>query len=290
MTNVWCGNPASFTIRSILALPVKWGTSNLPPLIASTFGSVDQTKCLTPASLAARTAAVACLSSSAPASRKLVTRKTPCASSNAALRVSGRFKSASTTSSPSLRCLSGLRVRARTLNPSLACRARTTPPPCCPVAPITATNFLLLDDMSVPRCSSLSQSLSRNTLLPKTCESVADAQKHDGPQHRHDESQRQAARKHQYVNEQDVDDDRSEQGQREWDVAIDQEQDRRNDLEQKYRDQIMGDKERPNELAGGSGRWRGGNEVEKAVQSEDKKDESKKETGNDNGCFHVMIS
>ena len=89
-----------------------------------------------------------------------------------------------------------------------------------------------------------------NTLLPETRESGADAQKHNDPQHRHDERQRQTARKHQYVNEQNVDDDRSEQRQREWDVAIDQEQDRRNDLEQKYRDQIMRDKERPDELAG----------------------------------------
>ena len=60
------------------------------------------------------------------------------------------------------------------------------------------------------------------------------------------------------VNEQDVDDDRSKQGQREWDVAIDQEQDRRNDLEQKYRDQIMGNKKRADELAGRSGRRRAG--------------------------------
>src|SRR5439155_22406263 len=44
----------------------------------------------------------------------------------------------------------GLRVRARTLNCPWACRARTTAPPCCPVAPITAISFLLLDDMSVP--------------------------------------------------------------------------------------------------------------------------------------------
>src|SRR6266852_6387127 len=141
MTNVCFANPASFTIRSILAFPVKCGTWSLPPLIASTSGSVDQTKCLTPASLAARTAAVACLSSSVPFSRKLVTRKTPCASSNAALRVSGRFKSASTTSSASSRCLPGFRLRARTLNWLLACRARTTPHPCCPVAPITAISF-----------------------------------------------------------------------------------------------------------------------------------------------------
>src|SRR6266851_3682858 len=150
MTNVCFGNPASLTIRSILALPVKWGTWNLPSLIASTLGSVDQTKCLTPASLAARTAAIACLSSSVPSSQKLVTRNMPGAPSNAALRVSGRFKSASTTSAASSRCLPGLRVSARTLNWPLACRARTTAPPCCPVAPITAISFLLLDHISIP--------------------------------------------------------------------------------------------------------------------------------------------
>src|SRR5712692_771216 len=149
MTNVWFAKPASFTIRSTLALPVKWGTWNLPPLIASTSGSVDQMKCLTPASLAACTAAVACLNSSVPFSQKLVTRKTPCAPSNAALRVSGRSKSALTTSSARSRCLPGLRLRARTLHWPLACRARTTPPPCCPVAPITAISFFLVDNMSI---------------------------------------------------------------------------------------------------------------------------------------------
>src|SRR6202007_3287934 len=140
-----------------------------------------------PASFAACTAAVSCLTSSIPP-QKLVTRKTPCAPSNATLRVSGRFKSASTTSSASSRCLPGLRLRARTLNSLLACRARTTPPPCCPVAPITAISFLLLDDISVPRCSLLTQSLSRNTLLEETGESGTDAEEHNEPQYRHDES------------------------------------------------------------------------------------------------------
>ncbi len=72
----------------------------------------------------------------------------------------------------------------------------------------------------------LPQPLRRNTLLPKTGESGADAQEHNDPKHRHDESQRQTAWKHQYVNEQDINDDRSEERQREWDVAINQEQDR----------------------------------------------------------------
>ena len=105
------------------------------------------------------------------------------------------------------------------------------------------------------------QPLSRNARLQEPIESVTDAQKHNDPQHRHDESQRQTAREHQYVNEQNVNDDRSEERQREWDVAINQEQDRRNDLEQKYRDQIVGNKKRPYELASRSGRRRAGNEV-----------------------------
>jgi hypothetical protein len=146
--------------------------------------------------------------------------------------------------------------------------------------------------MSIPRffvSISLSQLLSGNALLEKTGEGGTDAQKHNDPQHRHDESQRQTARKHQYVNEQNIDDDRSEQRQREWDVAIDQEQDRRNNLEQKYRDQIMGDEERPNELTGSSRGRSCGNEVEEAVQSEDEKDQAEKETGDDSSDFHVKI-
>jgi len=50
-------------------------------------------------------------------------------------------KSASTTSSASSRCWPGLRVRARTLNCPPTCRARTTAPPCCPDAPITAISL-----------------------------------------------------------------------------------------------------------------------------------------------------
>jgi len=56
----------------------------------------------------------------------------------------------------------------------------------------------------------LPQPLRRNTLLPKTGESGADAQEHNDPKHRDDESQRQTAREHQYVNKQNVNDDRSE--------------------------------------------------------------------------------
>jgi len=135
----------------------------------------------------------------------------------------------------------------------------------------------------------LSHDLNCDALLQEPIKRGANAQEHNDPEHRHDQSQRQTAREHQYVNEQNVDNDRSEQRQRERDVAINQEQDRRNDLEQKYRDQIMGDKERPDELASRSGWRRGGNEVKEAVQSKREKDQAEKETGDDSGCFHVKI-
>src|SRR6267142_1018584 len=83
------------------------------------------------------------------------------------------------------------------------------PSACCPVATITAINFLLLNDMSILWffvTISLSQLLSCNALLEKTGEGGTDTQKHDDPERRHDESQRQTARKHQDMNEQNVDD------------------------------------------------------------------------------------
>ncbi len=67
------------------------------------------------------------------------------------------------------------------------------------------------------------------------------------------------------MKEQNVDDDRSEQGEGERDVAIDHEQDRRDELEEKYHNQIMGDKERSHKLPGGSGRKRRGRQDSSGV-------------------------
>src|SRR5437899_2987181 len=135
----------------------------------------------------------------------------------------------------------------------------------------------------------LPQPLRRNTLLPKNGGRRADGQENKEPKQRHGESQREGGREDQYLKEQNVNDYPREERQGEWDVRINQEQDRRNDLEQKYRDQIMGDKERPDELTSCSGRRRAGNEVEEAVQSKDEKDESKKETSDDSSDFHVSL-
>jgi hypothetical protein len=49
----------------------------------------------------------------------------------------------------------------------------------------------------------------------------------------------------------------------------------------------MGDKERPDELAGRSGGRRAGNEVEEAIQSKDKKDDTKKKTSDNSSDFQV---
>jgi len=62
---------------------VKCGTSNLPPLIASTLGSVDQTKCLTTGIFGSAYRRRGLLELSSTCFRKFVTRKTPYAPLNA---------------------------------------------------------------------------------------------------------------------------------------------------------------------------------------------------------------
>src|SRR5260370_34101342 len=73
-------------------------------------------------------------------------------------------------------CL-GLRVRARALNWLLACRARTTVPPCSPVAPITAINCLSLDDIihfsiAPSRSGEASRASTRVSLFPRLTHSA----------------------------------------------------------------------------------------------------------------------
>src|SRR2546428_7352379 len=79
--------PRVLDYRIDLSLAGKVRNIELAPLIASTSGSVDQTTCLTPASLAACTAAAPCLRSSVPSNEEVVTRNTPYAPLNAAARV-----------------------------------------------------------------------------------------------------------------------------------------------------------------------------------------------------------
>src|SRR5881394_1968617 len=85
---------------------------------------------------------------------------------------------------------------------SLRCRAGSTARP----DPSTVAATKLSTPISI-FCDSCS---SCNALLEETGESGPDAQEHNDPEHGHNEGQRQTARKHQYMNEQNVDDDRSE--------------------------------------------------------------------------------
>src|SRR5207248_11679692 len=79
----------------------------------------------------------------------------------------------------------------------------------------------------------LSHGLNCDALLQEPINRGANAQEHNDPEHRHDQSQSQTAREHQYVNAQNVDDDRSEKRQRVGHGTTHQEQDRRDDLDKK---------------------------------------------------------
>jgi hypothetical protein len=91
------------------------------------------------------------------------------------------------------------------------------------------------------------------------------------------------------VKEQNVNDNRSEEGQREWNIPVGQEQGSADELKEKYHDQIVRDEERPHKLTGRSGRKRRGEEVEETVQSEDEKDKAKQNTSDDSSDFHVSF-
>src|SRR5437773_5889136 len=97
---------------------------------------------------------------------------------------------------------------------SLKCRAGSTARPAA--STVAATKLSTPISIGGDSCSGY------NALLEKTGESGADAQEHNDPEGRHDEGQRQAAREHQYMDEQNVNDDRSQECQRERDVAINQ--------------------------------------------------------------------
>ena len=125
----------------------------MPPLIASTLGSVDQTKCLTPASLAARTAAVACLNSSVPFSRKLVTRKTPYAPFECSFECFRAVEIRFDDLVGEFAMLAWIAGQGAHLELAAGLQGTYNSASLLPVAPITAITFLSLDDMSIPFCS-----------------------------------------------------------------------------------------------------------------------------------------
>src|SRR2546425_5379887 len=122
--------------------------------------------------------------------------------------------------------------------------------------------------------------------LEQPREGGAVAQKDHSPKKRHEQGKRKSAGRHEDVEAQDVDEDRPQQGERKRHVLVDEKQNRRNDLDQKDHDQVVGSEKRPKELAG-EARGRGhGKEVQEPVQTENQEDEPQQQPG-DKGCdFH----
>jgi len=101
------------------------------------------------------------------------------------------------------------------------------------------------------------------------------------PEQGDDQSHRQTTRRHEGVEEDDVDDDWSEEGKRQRHVASREEQDRRDELEQEDGDEVVRDIERAHELSRQSGRRLHGDEVKEAVESEDEEDEAEQIAGDE---------
>src|SRR5262249_15561785 len=130
---------------------------------------------------------------------------------------------------------------------------------------------------------------SLDARLPESGEGRPNAHECDDPEHGDDDGQKQTARSHEEVKEQNIANDGREDDEGEGDIAIDQEQNGAEQLEGEYNDQIMREEESAHELGGHAGEGRHLEEVEESVQTEDEKDEAKKETGDKSGYFHMVI-
>lgn len=91
------------------------------------------------------------------------------------------------------------------------------------------------------------------------------------------------------MKEQNVDDDRCEKRQREWNVAIEQKKSGADQLDQEYHDEKMGNEQCSHELTGHAGRRRRRDEVEESVQSKDQEDQAEKQTGDDRSNFNGNV-
>jgi hypothetical protein len=133
----------------------------------------------------------------------------------------------------------------------------------------------------------LSQGPGRNALLHEPTEGRAGVQKHKNPQHRHDDRQRDTAWRHQQVKEENIDYNRSQQRQRQRNVAIEQKENCTDQLDNEYHGEEVRNEERPHELARDTCCGGHGKEMKEAVQSKDQKDEAEKETSDDRSNFMV---
>src|SRR6267142_1688071 len=111
----------------------------------------------------------------------------------------------------------------------------------------------------------------------------------DRPQYGHEEGQRKPARGHQSVERKNVDDHRRQHGHRQRYVTVDQQKYRRDDLKREDYPQVMRGVQGAHELSRDASRRGQRNEVQKAVQSENKKDHARQISGNCGSGSHNRV-
>src|SRR5580658_6801972 len=99
------------------------------------------------------------------------------------------------------------------------------------------------------------------------------------PQYSHEESQRKPARGHQSVERKNVDDHRRQHGHRQRHVTVDQQKHRCDDLESEDHPQIVRGIQGTHELTSDASRRRQRNEVQEAIQAENKEDRTRQIAG-----------
>src|SRR5437660_3823949 len=110
-----------------------------------------------------------------------------------------------------------------------------------------------------------------------------------GPQYSHEERQRKPARGHQGVERKDVDNHRRQHCHRQRYVTVDQQKYTCDDLKGEDHPQVMRDIKGTHELTSNT-RWRGkGNEVQEAVQPNNKKDHARQISGDYGSGSHNLV-
>jgi len=118
----------------------------------------------------------------------------------------------------------------------------------------------------------------------------ADAVENEEPESGDDEARHDAARIHGGVEEEDVDKDGPGQTEGNGDTAVGQEKESGYELDETNGKHVVGTHERAKELTGKAGRHRSlRDEVEEAVEAEDKEHESQQPTRDEGGDFHGSI-
>ena len=105
--------------------------------------------------------------------------------------------------------------------------------------------------------------------LKDSGEGRSDTDQDDAPKEGHEERKSEAGRIHQTVKQQDVHDDGTENGERDRQITIDQEQDAAEELDRENEQQIFRDEHRSEELTGHSAGRSHRNEMKKSIQAED---------------------